>query len=483
LLILGTVATVAAGLFVADTVLDLWERLQAAPVWVRALAGVAAGAVTIPPLWFALRSLRRKPRPAPVVDAPVSREELGDAIDAAREQGVDVSAALEELNDWNRRARTGRIQIVVAGEVSTGKSSLIKALLPDEEIEVSVLGGSTGDVTSYEWRSPAGDLLIITDLPGFGAAGEDLDEVAMRECLRAHAVVFLCAGDLTRSEYAALGRLREVGKPVLVALNKRDRFTEDQLQPVLTALRAKLDELPGGDAIALCSIASGGTEQVTRIDADGNEAVLVRDRVPETEELRRALGRTLLADKAALETLRDGSLLALVNDELTRARMEHRRIRAAEIVASSTRKAVVGALAAVSPGTDLLIQGYLGTAMVRELCELYDVPASDLEVQTFLDLGQERVRKALPLVLAVAGNGLKAFPGIGTVAGGLVHAVAYGLIFDAMGHGLAQTLEIGGELAPRAAARRFQEELGEDLETRARRLVALALETRKDSKR
>jgi hypothetical protein len=152
-------------------------------------------------------------------------------------------------------------------------------------------------------------------------------------------------------------------------------------------------------------------------------------------------------------------------------------------VRSYTRKAVIGALAAISPGTDILIQGYLGTAMVRELCDLYDVSASDLDVQTFLDLSQDRVRKALPLMLAVAGNGLKAFPGIGTVAGGLVHAVAYGLIFDAMGHGIVHTLELGGELVPRDAARRFQEELGENLEARTRRLVTLALEARKDTKR
>jgi hypothetical protein len=111
------------------------------------------------------------------------------------------------------------------------------------------------------------------------------------------------------------------------------------------------------------------------------------------------------------------------------------------------------------------------------------VSASDLDVQTFLDLSQDRVRKALPLMLAVAGNGLKAFPGIGTVAGGLVHAVAYGLIFDAMGHGIVHTLELGGELVPRDAARRFQEELGENLEARTRRLVTLALEARKDTKR
>ena len=35
----------------------------------------------------------------------------------------------------------------------------------------------------------------------------------MQECLRAHAVIFLCAGDLTRAEYETLRLLRETGKP------------------------------------------------------------------------------------------------------------------------------------------------------------------------------------------------------------------------------------------------------------------------------
>ena len=56
-------------------------------------------------------------------------------------------------------------------------------------------------------------------------------------------------------------------------------------------------------------------------------------------------------------------------------------------------------------------------------------------------------------LLAVAGNALKAFPGVGTIAGGLTHAVAYGLIFDALGNGLRSSLDEGGALRPAAAAR------------------------------
>ena len=85
----------------------------------------------------------------------------------------------------------------------------------------------------------------------------------------------------------------------------------------------------------------------------------------------------------------------------------------------------------------------------------------------------------MPLSLAVAGNGLKAFPGIGTVAGGLVHAVAYGLIFDALGRSLVQTLAKHGKLLPEEAAREFEEGISEHIEAGVRRVARMALEEEK----
>ena len=143
---------------------------------------------------------------------------------------------------------------------------------------------------------------------------------------------------------------------------------------------------------------------------------------------------------------------------------------------NATRKAVVGAMAAVSPGTDIIIQGYIGTIMTQELCKLYGVAPRDLDIEEFLNLSQSRAGKALPLTLAVAGNGLKAFPGLGTVVGGLVHAVAYGLIFDALGRSLTHTLAKHGKLVPKAAAQEFEDTIGEHIEAGVRKVAKMAVE-------
>ena len=114
--------------------------------------------------------------------------------------------------------------------------------------------------------------------------------------------------------------------------------------------------------------------------------------------------------------------------------------------------------------------------MTKELCKLYGAAPRDLDIEEFLNLSQSRAGKALPLSLAVAGNGLKAFPGVGTVAGGLVHAVAYGLIFDALGRSLVMTLSKHGELDPGMAAKVFEEGISEHIEAGVNQVARMALD-------
>ncbi len=124
----------------------------------------------------------------------------------------------------------------------------------------------------------------------------------------------------------------------------------------------------------------------------------------------------------------------------------------------------------------------MATALIREMCALYDAPVRDLDTKAFLDEAQKRVGKAIPVVLAVAGNALKAFPGLGTVAGGFTHAVAYGLIFDALGKSLARTLNEGHGFNPGTAGTHFEDSLSHDLETRTKSIAKLVLATRRKDK-
>jgi hypothetical protein len=183
--------------------------------------------------------------------------------------------------------------------------------------------------------------------------------------------------------------------------------------------------------------------------------------------------RRLDENRELMESLRDTAVLLLASEKLDQARQRHRQEQADELVSRYSRRAVLGALAAVAPGSDLVIQTVLATQLVRELSRVYDVPVKELQVDSFLQLAGSRLKNMTAITLAIAGNAMKAFPGLGTVSGGVVHAIAYGMIFDSLGKAAAATLASRGALRPYPAAVAFEELLHENLESGALRFARL----------
>ncbi|MFO1352624.1 MAG: GTPase [Gammaproteobacteria bacterium] len=476
LIALLMMAIVVAILYATDLGFSVWDRLQQAPVWFFAvyLAILAifaiAGAVII---WRVLAPRRTKIPAAP----PLTEEALTARLQHSATAGVEVGAAQAEVIELARRRAAGDVYVAMFGDISTGKSSLIGALLPGAAVEASAAGGTTRAVRHYTWKTTAGDQLILADAPGRHEADASLlGEEARAEALRAHVIVYVCEGDLSRAQYEDVRELMALQRPLLVAVNKSDRYDEAERDLV----KARLEERLGAH-IEVVLVQSGGREEVTRVYADGREEIVERTRPPKVEALARALQRWVDADRGALERLRDSSVFVLTQDKLDQALAGHRRAKADAIVQNYARKAVFGALAAVGPGTDVLIQGYLGMNMIKELCTVYEAPVREMNLDRFLTLVAGVARRDLNLLLALAGNVLKAFPGIGTVVGGMLHAVAYGLIFESLGRAVAKSLESRGEWAEGPALRMFEDGLGENLEVRARRLAELVLAKREQT--
>jgi GTP-binding protein EngB required for normal cell division len=461
----------AVMIIAANQLFALDRALDQAPVWVRwswwggfALAlGLAAYG-----LFRFLFPGAARPRPADEVpDEAVLRAELG----RWQAQGVDVAAAAGELAELEQRRSQPRIVVSVHGEISSGKSSLIRALVPDAQIETGVIGGTTRRVTHYDWQGPDGERLLLADVPGFGGADPAEERLARDEAGRAHLVLFVCEGDLSRSEWRELEALRSLGKPLVVAVNKSDAYDEAGWR----AVHGRLAERLGAD-VPVVAVVAGGRETVLVREADGRESERVRERPPDLRALRRALQRAFDTRGDDLEALRDRAVFLMTARKLEGAVREHRRDAADALVERYARRAMGGAMAAVAPGSDLVIQGALAAGLVRELCRLYDVEVRAIALDRLVAGLRERAGNAAPLLLGVAGNALKAFPGVGTLTGGLVHVVAYGLLFRSVGRALAESLEQRGELRADDALARFEESLGGNLETPARKLARLALE-------
>jgi GTP-binding protein EngB required for normal cell division/uncharacterized protein (DUF697 family) len=475
-LLVFVIAT-GALLFISEAALNVWDRLrEGPPVLLYAYVGIML-LLAVTALWLIWRLVvRRQITPERKLEAmPLSRSDIEERLRDAEAAGVDVSEAQAELQEL--AARRDAVHLCFFGEVSTGKSSLIKALVPTADVVVDVVGGSTGDVSHYRWRNDDGAQILLTDVPGIGGTEDGLTEIATVEAQRANVVLFVCDGDLARPEVAAIRALLEFDKPFIIVLNKADRYSSDEQAELMQKLLERVDDIGGKvERDHVVAVSAGGEVDIVQRSADGEEETVCRTRPADIAVLVVAINRLLAEEGEALDARRERAVFKLAAARLAEAEAAYRLQRSEQVIRSSTRKAIIGALAAISPGTDVLIQGFIGTTMTQELCRLYGAAPRDLDIEEFLSLSQSRVGRALPLTLAVAGNGLKAFPGIGTVAGGLVHAVAYGLIFDALGRSLVLTLSQHGELLPEVAAQEFEEGISEHLEAGVRRIARMALE-------
>jgi len=485
LILLAALALGAAlllGLVVAtlNSLLELYQRLAAMPVWLR-LPLVAAGALAVAAFaWLLWRLARPTRRAAPDAPLPASRAAVDARVEALRERGAEIGALEAELAELDRRRASGDLHVALFGEISTGKSSLIRALAPQARAEVDVRGGTTHAVAQYRGRLPDGRELVLADVPGSSEVGGAAHEqLARDEALRAHVVVYLAAGDLTRAQDAELRWLAGFRKPLVLALNKADLYGEAER----AALLARFAERYGAVARAIVALSAGGSERYERTLPDGRREKVERERAPEIGTLLDALAQATAPGAAALEPAREAAVLAEVGRRGDALARETAAREAAQTVARYTRRAVVGALAAVAPGSDILIQGALGTGLVRELARIHGVPVRELDVEALLSRVGLTVRNTTAIVLAIAGNALKAFPGLGTLGGGMLHAVAYGLVFDSLGRALADTLAERASLDAADVEARVRALLAEPARERLERVARLAVEAARNGAR
>ncbi|HET7778672.1 MAG TPA: Era-like GTP-binding protein [Rudaea sp.] len=481
LLLLAALALLAAALLwlvlgVLHSAITLWQDLRALPGWAQMLVAGLLVAALCGLAWIGMWLLGPRRRKPVAVAAP-TRGEVEQRIDALKQRSAETSALEAELAELDRRARAEQLYVAVFGEISAGKSSVIRALAPDAEPQVDVLGGTTRAISHYAANLPGGQELVLADVPGtHEVSGSLREQLARDEALRAHVVLYVCAGDLTRDQDAELRWLRGFGKPLVLALNKADQFAEGERAALERALRERYAEITDARVV----VSAGGVEDFERRLADGRVERVRRDRKPDIGALSTLLQRYAAAGPQAFETARESAVLSAVDARAESLSAQTRERDADAIVAKYTRRAVVGAMAAVMPGSDLVIQGVLATGLIRELGKLYGVSVRDIDIDAFLGQVKLTLRTSASLVLAIAGNAAKAFPGLGTLGGGVLHAIAYGLIFDSLGHAVATTMREHHCLDAAAASASLATLLADTSAGRLKRIAEYALQRADD---
>lgn len=308
----------------------------------------------------------------------LARESLTDLLedkrlperlrDSLRDDYVQVRAMLDKLEQ-------GHLHVAAFGRVSTGKSSLLNALVGEPVFSVSPLHGETRQSAMAPLdERPAGGIFVI-DTPGIDEAdGEQREAIAREVANRADIILFVVDADLTDSEFQALKSLCEMGPPVLLVLNKIDRYTTAERDTLLNALLQRCEGLLTGDRI-IAAAASPAPLNVA-VDEGGVERIEQRTREPELAALRETLWRIVEREGKTLAALNASLFAADLSDKVGQRLVAARSEIADELV----RTYCIGKGVAVAlnpmPVADLFAAAAIDIGMVVHLSRLFALPLS-----------------------------------------------------------------------------------------------------------
>ena len=312
----------------------------------------------------------------------LARESLHELINDARlPDGVreSLSHDYEAVEGMLDKLEHGHLHLAVFGRVSTGKSSLLNALIGEEAFSVSPLHGETRHSSMQPWSEVDAGGVFLIDTPGLDeAGGEDREAMAREVAGRSDLVIFVLDSDITDTELHALRTLLAQGRPVLLALNKSDLFTSDEKSALLQSIRDKTDGRVE-PAHILAVAAQPRPQMIVEVDENGNETECERQREPDVEKLRLRLWDILDAEGKTLAALNASLFAADLSDQVGRRILAARR----EIGEKLVRTYCVGKGIAVAfnpvPVADLFAAAFIDVGMVVHLSRVYDLPLSQKE--------------------------------------------------------------------------------------------------------
>jgi small GTP-binding protein len=374
----------------------LWQLSYLLPSWlvgpVTLLLFGGAALVIARLAWPWLNGLRRKGwRPGgggPASDgqqpaAPSNRQE------AAQQQLQAVDQLLERIRDAVQREalqqerqrvaaelERGDLMVVVFGTGSAGKTSLIRALLNDMVGEVGAAMGSTDACSHYRLRLrdlPRG--LKLVDTPGIleaGTEGQRREQLARAEAVHADLLLLVVDGDLRAAEQEVFAALSQLGKRLLLVLNKCDLRGRDEEQRLLALLRRRCQ----GKIAAEDVIAASAAPQ--SLPMPGGRPL---QPAPEIDALLRRIAQVLHSDGE--ELIADNILMQSRRlSEAGRQLLADQRQQDAEAVVDRYGWISAGVIAATPlPGVDLLAAAAVNAQMVVEIGRVYGISLSRASAQ------------------------------------------------------------------------------------------------------
>ena len=388
--IIAALAFLVVALFVLNLLFQLRWQLYWLPEWIFGPLFVLIVALLLlgvgPLLWPWLKAVRR---PAGRGDAARQHAPSRNRREAAERQLSATQQTLEQVRDAVERQaleqerqrmqadlERGDLVIAVFGAGSTGKTSLIRSLLGELVGQVGAPMGSTTETARYRLRLQGlPRAVVLEDTPGIleaGEAGQERERRARSQAARADLLVLVVDGDLRQAELEVFEALANLGKRLLLVLNKCDLRGDQEEQRLLALLRRRCSvHLSSADVIPV----SAAPQSVPR---PGGRPL---QPAPEVQALLRRLSEVLHADGE--ELIADNLLLQCRQlGDASRSLLDRQRCRDAETIVERYGWTCAGVVALTPlPGVDLLGAAAVNAQMVIEIGRVYGVQLGRAEAQ------------------------------------------------------------------------------------------------------
>jgi hypothetical protein len=306
-----------------------------------------------------------------------------------------VKPELDALTSTLSKLDANVIRIAVFGLVSRGKSAVLNALQGQKILQTGPLNGVTQWPRSIRWTpSASGKVQVeLIDTPGLDEIeGEARAQMAKDVARQADLILFVVAGDITRTEYQALCELRQAQKPLILVFNKIDLYPDADKEAIYKNLQQlgagtvsgrRLQQLLSSDEIVM--VAAEPTPLEVRVEWPNGEVTYEWETPPpQIDQLKQKIlqilnreGRSLLALNALLQAKDAEAAIA-------HKTIDRRSIAAEDLIWQYAKyKALAVGLNPIA-FLDLLGGFVADLALIRSLARLYNLPMTGYEAAKLL---------------------------------------------------------------------------------------------------
>ncbi len=313
----------------------------------------------------------------PAAHLELARESLQSLLTDERlpaEVRESMQSDYQEIESMLARLEHGHLHIAAFGRVSTGKSSLLNAIAGANIFSTSPLHGETRMSQTHALEEADAGGVHLVDTPGIDEAfAPEREARAVEVAERADLVLFVVDADLTAMELAALRALRGAGRPVVLVLNKSDRYTVAELDSLVTRLKEHSDSLVLPEHVVTAA-ADPRPEILVIKGPDGAEQRQSRSREPDIQALTTVLWEVVEREGKTLAALNATLFAADLSDKVAARLVQVRSDIADRLIRTYCYgKGVTVALNPV-PVADLLAAAFIDAGMIVHLSRIYGLP-------------------------------------------------------------------------------------------------------------